>query len=420
MTAKRFLLHLVLGYASFTTALAQAPEVLKTSPQIRSVIEEVYYVGKGEHTKPPLGAIYKIGFDEKYYDKEGRLIKKMYDDPTLSCLRYEEYKRYVYNDKGQLIETIELDFEGKDSGCRTLHSYNSKGQYIYSERREQKWQNNRTRAEVITKTIQRKYNAQGLLSQEVIYNVEEKQSKCNTYLYNNDGKLIEEKSYDAKGNEHHRKVYTYNNSGQKTEEQEFTSGKQRNHLRWTYDSKGRLVEHIDTRNNGLVRYKPIHENVHRYVYRYDEADRLIEKYSYGKGDSLYLSLHNTYNDKGQLIKKRKQSYNIYKPISEKDRPDIRIYFYDYNDRGELIDELRYHSYAYTKELETLQSIPEILASDKAGSYQRIIYTYSYDRKGRLWKVVTSELPRFPGFETKTTFKTIEYYEDKDQPQDTDQ
>lgn len=220
-----------------------------------------------------------------YYDKNGNLVL----ESIYSFGDYYVNKRYVYNDKDQLVaDSIEDN--------NRYYVYNEDGSLKYVNRFDNR-------------------NGNYLDS---------------TYYEYADNKLINEITYNSKKAESGRYTYTYTDGLLTKRENLGSSGKVSARTEYKYDSNNNLIEEVEyaisTSSSTLGEIK----SAERQQYSYDSANRLIEHLTTKATASSgvlneytnYLKIVNTYDSKtGLLAKSDKYIWD----------PDLLVFdYYDFN------------------------------------------------------------------------------------------
>lgn len=165
MSLRALVVAFIVSLASPILASAQLPESKTTKPQIRRETYSRHLIGWSEYGR--LG-IYLIDTLSKHYSPTGLLLKSA-EGYFPGCLEWDEYRRYVYNSKGQCIENIGLDSRDNPIGERTLYSYDSTGRYIKERTLKLKTEDNEKKIEYLANLIERSYNEQGFVDKIAMY-----------------------------------------------------------------------------------------------------------------------------------------------------------------------------------------------------------------------------------------------------------
>lgn len=354
-------------------------------PAIRNECE-LHFAAINQETQQVIRP-YQTFYNEKHYDKAGHTLREM-SFSHIGCFENESYERYIYNDKGQWVQTIRLNEEGVDTKESWRYIYDPQGRVIQVKHTDSRG-SFKDRKEI-------KYNEQGLKVEELTYLPLAELSERVVYRYNVAGKLVEYQRYNANNALTYRKVYVYDSVGRCVEEQDYYDEKPNSYKRQVYDNAGKLREKYQGSSP---------DDASRYVYSYDSLGRDVGLKIYGRDKKLSIREQLHYDDKGKLQKHRIQHFGRF-------FKRIELIFYSYNEQGDPIEELKFYSLDNkgAEKIEAVGSIPELLSTDGFGEYILLRYSYEYNTAGQATLIIQDEyrngdtLPRFSGI------KTIEYYD----------
>ena len=204
--------------------------------------------------------------EEYDYDHKGRCFRKktfkynennkVIEEVTKHFIRiFTTIYKAKYDDKGLLIEESETTTDG-DLNYRTTYKYDEKGNQTEYCRY--------TNDDSIEEKTTNEYDINGKLVLYT-YSSEEASSK-NTYQYDGNGHLIEDCEFDSDNSLYMKKTYKYNDKGFIAEE---------------------CIEESDGQKT-------------KYVYKYDDNGKELEKYTYKAGTTPQEKEVRQYNANGDM------------------------------------------------------------------------------------------------------------------------
>ena len=162
------------------------------------------------------------------YNEQGHEVEK-----RLRRGESADHIKYIYDSRGNIIEE-----EKKTNGTfsiRRLYRYDEHNNKVEDTQFEQD-------GSVSTQRFEYKYDANGLLLEEQIFNRDNQPTTRYTFQYNTHGKCIQRTQYDNQGN-FNSSFITYNNNGDKTDARWMNSKeKQCGRIEFQYDTEGRMVK----------------------------------------------------------------------------------------------------------------------------------------------------------------------------------
>ncbi len=157
-----------------------------------------------------------------------------------------------------------------------------------------------------------------------------------SYTYNDRMQLIEE-YFERKSRDPLKTLYTYDENSNLTEESIFGPKHLEKKNLYTYDKKGNLTkERKENYLHGRYRSFLSYET----TYAYDEKKNLIEKYEEHLKDGAWEKSTYWYDDKGTLIKRRKQKEGGYQELDKTYQYGPWDFSYQYDDNGKIGQEIQ--------------------------------------------------------------------------------
>ncbi|HSP87389.1 MAG TPA: hypothetical protein VLN45_04600 [Ignavibacteriaceae bacterium] len=152
-----------------------------------------------------------------------------------------------------------------------------------------------------------------------------KSEKLSTQKYNSKGFLTETIIYDSEEKIISKFKYDYDNNGKRIETTSSSDGSIKNYFTYEYDKYGNKIK--------AYRYDPSEKLEEYYFYEYDEEGNLIEEEWFASSGEKVYSVENDY-DNG--VKTRTSTFDENNNL-------IYEYFFKYDEKGYVIEELKYDS-----------------------------------------------------------------------------
>ena len=266
------------------------------------------------------------------YDKDGNILKEtLYSEGNLV-----QESAYSYDKSGNLTVMTEYDAKGN-----VLHRYD----YTYDRDGRRILETSSNGQGDVTETIESEYWSNGNL-------------KKSTLSYTEAAIVISE----------YRSICSYNEAGMLTEKEVHYDGGNVESIICDYDAQNRILKELATYNDVERERSEYEYQADRITERYYEYglpvrtyvkntdDQILELYEYLEGKE-YLSVSNTYDDSGKVLKRT--NFGI-------EGKEIGGTDYSYDEHGNLIEKKEFSAY-------------------RSSIYMSERNTYEYDESNRLIK-----------------------------------
>jgi len=234
---------------------------------LRTIYETIKYNPQGFRVSITSGDDSNYNGETNYsYDSANRLLTVIAKNAF-----HEEIHRITntYDAAGLLIKTVNKGIEGNESD-----------KFEYNAKKQLSGKKNYYEDGRLFEATEYIYDAAGNKTRENIYNSDMELSEYINYVYDASNKLVEKWEWTVPATEMPDTMYKYNAQGLVTEENAYYMDELESRDKFSYDNYGNV-----TRNVAESGYSDYTET-HTYIYTYDKQGNWLTKEWYSEGDLI--------------------------------------------------------------------------------------------------------------------------------------
>lgn len=297
-------------------------------------------IKKKEYHKEDLWNIYIYEYDAGGNEIE---VKKYYIYKQLEQL--EEYKSYLkrksllLEEDGYLGVLSEIHITKYDENGNKIEKkgQNDDGDLVFKTTYKYDENNNMTEEKRLEDDggldykFTYKYDENGIIIKRAYTDGDNFHRRTTYFRYDENGNMIEQKWHGKDGSLYFKETYKYDENGNKINT--FSSSTDDSFYRRTFFGNSKHYKY-DSLSNEIEKKWDFEPN-HKYIYKYDNNNSLIEKSCYTINDSLYFRQIYKYDENGNVIEN--SCYDADGGLDYK-----YTYTYKFDDEGNMIVKNRYN------------------------------------------------------------------------------